>query len=237
MFEKVEVGRIFGIPVVVDMSLILIVALWGQNYFTSGDAAMMSYGMLLIAGLLVSILLHEFGHAAAYRYFQVPVSHIELNGMGGLCYPARPMPPNRLPNIVVLLAGPAVTGALWLLFSGLETALGNIPDEAGVFSGIDRLAGLCWHLGQVNWWMLLFNLAPSHPLDGGRALAFLLSRWMGYDRAMRLVACTGLLVIVWLVWQGVQGSLFAFVLAFFLFQANQQVLSAHGGGPRWQRWN
>ena len=236
MFDKVEIGRIFGIPVVVDMSLILIIILWGQSYLTSGDAAAISYGLLLVAGLLASILLHEFGHAAAFLYYRVPVSHVELNGMGGLCYPARPMPPDRLPNIAVLLAGPAVTGALWLLFSGLETLLAEAPQQAGPFSGLDRLAGLCWHLSQLNWWMLLFNLAPSHPLDGGRALAHALSRWLGHDRAMRLVACTGLLVIVWLVWEGLQGSYFAFLLAFFLFQANQQVLSAHTG-PRWQRWN
>lgn len=236
MFDKVEIGRVWGIPVAVDMSLILIVVLWGQGYFTSGDAAAMSYGALLIAGLLLSILLHEFGHAAALLHYRIPVSHIELNGMGGLCYPARPVPPDRLPNIVVLLAGPAVTCALWLLFSGLETLLGSFPAQAGPFAGLDRLSGLCWHLGEINWWLLLFNLAPSHPLDGGRALAHILSRWLGYDRAMRFVACTGLLVIVWLVWEGVQGSYFAFLLAFFLFQANQQVLVAHAG-RRWQRWN
>lgn len=236
MFGKVEIGRIFGIPVVLDMSLILIVILWGQSYFTSGDVATISYGLLLVAGLLFSILLHELGHAAAFLYYRVPVGHVELNGMGGLCVPARPMPPDRLSNIAVLLAGPAVTGALWLLFSGVEALLAAGPDQAGPFSGLGRLAGLCWHLGELNWWMLLFNLSPSHPLDGGRALAYGLSRWMGYDRAMRLVACTGLLVIVWLVWQGVQGAHFAFLLAFFLFQANQQVLSVHRG-PQWQRWD
>lgn len=236
MFEKIEAGRVFGIPVVLDVSLIFVVALWGQGYFTSGDAASISYGVLLIAGLLASILLHEFGHAAAYRFYRVPVSHVELNALGGLCFAARAMPPDRWPNIAVLLAGPAVTGALWLAFSGLETVLFEAPEGWGPFAGIDRLGMLCGHLAYLNWWMLLFNLAPSHPLDGGRALAHLASRWLGYDRAMRLVAMTGLLVVVWLVWQGLQGSYFAFVLAFFLFQANSQALETHSG-PRWQRWN
>jgi Zn-dependent protease len=96
---------------------------------------------------------------------------------------------------------------------------------------------LLLQLGRLNMLLLVFNLMPAHPLDGGRALAHLVSAFIGYDRAMRLVAYLGMLVAVWLVWLGFSGSYFAFLIAFVLFQANMQVLRVHGGGPRWRRWN
>lgn len=236
MMDKIELGRIRGIPIIVDFSLLLIMLVWGHSYFTSGNLTSISYGLLLVAGVIGSILLHELGHAAAFRYYRIPVSHIELNGFGGLCAPAGIVPPNRWPQIVISLAGPAVTALLWAAFAGLQYVLLQVLDSSGFSAGVGRLYGLAGHLSYLNWWLLLFNLMPSHPLDGGKAVAHLLSGWLGYDRAMRLVACTGMLVVAWLVWMGISGSYFAFLIAFFLFMANQQVLQTHGG-PRWKRWN
>lgn len=236
MFDKVEVGRVFGIPVLLDVSFIALVLVWGHHYFTSGSVEQISYGLLLVAGVALSILLHEFGHAAASAYYGVPTTHIELNALGGVCYAARALPADRIANIVVLMAGPAVTCVLWLVFTGLYMLAADLPDAWGPLGGIGRLSGLMWHLAYLNWWLLLFNLLPSHPLDGGRTLAHCLSRWMGYDRAMRVVAITGFAVVAWVVWRALDGSYFAFLMAFFLFQANQQALEVHRG-PRWQRWN
>lgn len=234
--EKVEVGRVLGTPVVLDVTFIILTVLYGQSYFTSGDLQDISYGLLLVTGIALSILAHEFGHALAGRYYGVPASHVELNACGGLCHFERALPAERIPNIVVLLAGPAVTLALWLGCSTLGDLLLELPDSFAGIGGIDRLGGLIWHLGHINYWLLVFNLLPSHPLDGGRALAHILSRWLGYDRAMRLVAYSGFLVTAWVVSMGLAGAYYAFLIAFFLFQANQSVLDVHQG-PRWRRWN
>ena len=235
-FEKVEAGRLFGIPVVLDFTFILLVILYGLDYFTSGSIDRMSYGLVLVTGVAVSILLHEFGHAAAAHYYGVGTTHIELNGFGGLCYFARALPPGRWPNIVVLLAGPAVTLLLWQLCSGLTYVMADLPESAGPIGGLDQLTGLIGHLGFINYWLLLFNLLPSHPLDGGRALAQVLSRWLGYDRAMRVVAYMGLAVSLWVALLGLRVSGYTLLIAFSLFQSNMMVLSTHGG-PRWRRWN
>ena len=64
--------------------------------------------------------------------------------------------------------------------------------------------------------------------------AHLISKWVGYDRAMRFVAYTGTLVTAWLVWLGVQGNTFMLLIALFLFMSNLSVLDTHGG-PRWRR--
>lgn len=174
--NKIEIGTIFGIPIVLDPTLIILIIASGWYYITSGEINDIAYGLVLAAGLIFSILAHELGHAAAGRSFGIRTSHIELNGLGGLNYYADPWPRSRFARIVMLLGGPAVTCALWFLFSGLYTyVLSDLPETAGGISGIDRVGQLFAQLGYINGWLLFFNLLPSHPLDGGRALAELLS--------------------------------------------------------------
>lgn len=228
---SVQISRIFGIPIILDTSFILLVVLYGMHHFTSGNAASISYGVVLVAGVAFSILLHELGHALAARYWRVPTSYIELNGLGGLCHFARAMPPDRIANIVMLLAGPAANLFLWQVFSNAGDLM--LQSSSGQ---PDRMAFLLKHLGQVNLLLFVFNLMPAHPLDGGRTLVQIVSKVTGYDRAMRIVAYLGLLVATWLVLLAFGGQFFAGLIAIVLFQANVEVLQTHGG-PRWKRWN
>ncbi len=232
--DKIEFGRLFGIPIVLDYGLILLAVVFGHSYFTSGSLAMISYGLLLFIGVVISILLHEFGHALAGAYYGVRSSHIELHGLGGLCHFTRALPPERLTNVVVLLAGPAVTFLLWLAFKGLAMMAYELPANAGFVTGVNQLGTLMAQLSMINFYLLIFNLLPAHPLDGGRTVAHIISKWVGYDRAMRFIAYTGTLVTAWLVWQGIQGNTFMLVIAVFLFLSNLSVLDTHGG-PRWRR--
>jgi stage IV sporulation protein FB len=234
--HKAEVGKIFGIPVVLDVTFILIAVMYGQGYLTSGDLSTVSHGLLLFAGVAGSILLHELGHAAAGSYYRVPTAHIELHGFGGLCQFARHLPPDRIANIVVSLAGPAVNLGLWLACCGIYQLLADAPESLGVITGIDRFAHLTWHIGYINYWLMILNLMPSHPLDGGSAAAHILSRFIGYDRAMRFIGYKGLAVTAWLVFEGLPSSSFMLVIAFGLLQSNMMTISTHSG-PRWSRWN
>lgn len=234
MLGKYEVGRIAGIPILLDASFILLIGLYGFSHFTSGNLTSVSYGVVLVAGVAMSILLHELGHAFAARYYRVPTSYIELNGLGGLCHYARPLPPSRIVNIVTLMAGPAANLILWQVFSNLGTWMLNSSGDS--IGGSDRTAFLLMQLGRVNFMLFVFNLLPGHPLDGGRALVQIISKAVGYDRAMRVVAYFGLLISVWLCFLGIGGNTFAFLVAFVLFQDNLVVLQTHGG-PRWKRWN
>jgi Zn-dependent protease len=235
---KLEIGQIFGIPIVLDATFILLAVLYGFHNFTSGNAASISYGVVLVAGVALSIVLHELGHALAARFWRVPTAYIELNGIGGLCHFARPMPQDRIANIVMLLAGPLANLILWQIFSNVGTWMlssggGGDGDD---FTGTSRTAFLLLHLGSVNSMLFFFNLLPSHPLDGGRALVQIVSKAIGYDRAMRLIAYLGMLVAGWLGLLAFGGQFFAAFIAIVLLQNNLEVLQTHGG-PRWRRWN
>jgi Zn-dependent protease len=234
MMGKAEIGRIFGVPIVLDASFILLVVLYGFHYFTSANLTSISYGLVLVAGVALSILLHELGHSFAARYWNVPTAYVELNGLGGLCHFARAMPANRIANIVMLLAGPAANLVLWFLFDALGKML--IEQSDGSFAANGRTASLLLHLASVNSMLFFFNLLPAHPLDGGRTLVQIVSKAVGYDRAMRVVAYMGLLIAVWLCFLALGGQSFALLIAFVLFQTNVEVLQTHGG-PRWRRWN
>jgi len=86
MFTRIEIGRIAGIPIYLDMMFVLVLLVLTYPYFIGGSAQAMSAGFVIIVGLLLSILLHELGHAFAGRLFRAHVSHIELTGLGGIAH-------------------------------------------------------------------------------------------------------------------------------------------------------
>jgi Zn-dependent protease len=228
-----EIGRIGGTPVIIDASFILLVALWGYPYFTSADLTSILMGLWIVAGVAGSILVHELSHALAARWYGVGTSHVELNGLGGLCYYTAHAP-SRQARVFMALAGPASNLALWGLFTAVATAIGMLPPTIAGLEGHDRFIHVANMLASTNFILFWFNLLPSHPLDGGTALANVLGGTLGYDRAMRLVAWTGMAVVAWLALMSVGVGMFAALVAAYLFMSNQRVLEVHRG-PRWTR--
>ena len=92
MFTRMEIGRIAGIPIYLDMMFVLVLLIFSYPYFTAGNTQLMSAGFIIVVGLLLSILLHELGHAFAGRLFSAHVSHIELTGLGGVAHFERSLP-------------------------------------------------------------------------------------------------------------------------------------------------
>src|SRR3990172_4721825 len=119
MFPRIELGRIAGIEINLDLMFVLVLLLFTYPYFTTGNTQMMSAGFIIIVGLLLSILLHELGHAFAGRLFKARVSHIDLTGLGGVAHFERSLPASVIARSVIYLAGPAVNLALWLRLGAL----------------------------------------------------------------------------------------------------------------------
>lgn len=241
MGGQAVVGRIAGIPIILDFSLIFLVLLWGLPYFTAGNGGAITVGLALILGLTLSILLHELGHAFAGRIFGVETSHIELNGLGGLCYWGSPLPSAALPRIIISAAGPFTNLGLYFLLEGAVLGLQELPDTVGVVGGLGRLQYVCKVLAYANFALFVFNLLPAHPLDGGKILAALLQIRFGSFLANRIVGMLGLLLaFVCLLGALGIGPLdygpFMGVLAVLLFLSNAQALDG-SGRPPWKRWN
>ena len=92
MFTRMEIGRIAGIEIYLDMMFVLVLLIFTYPYFIGGNTQMMSAGLIIVVGLLLSILLHELGHAFAGRLFKAHVSHIDLTGLGGIAHFERSLP-------------------------------------------------------------------------------------------------------------------------------------------------
>ena len=222
---RMEIFRVGGIPIVLDFLFVLLAGLWSWPYWSGGSATAMSAGFVLMLGLFVSILLHELGHAWAGRFYGVGTREIELNGLGGLCFFERSLPTGVLPRTVIGLAGPFANLVLWQLF--------DVAADASRDSGVGLLAMVLTQLAYVNWMLLVFNLLPAFPLDGGKVLEAWLAPLAGPSWAVRLVAVLGLAVTFWLAMYGMRtGNTFMILLAALIGIQNWQMLQSHGGFGR-----
>ena len=133
------------------------------------------------------MLLHEFGHVFAARRYGVQTPDITLLPIGGVARLER-IPEKPSEELVVALAGPAVNVVIAAL---LFLALGGLPsmdDGTQVHNpGVDLLGRLAW----VNISLVVFNLIPAFPMDGGRVLRALLASRLGYARGTRIAAGVG----------------------------------------------
>jgi Zn-dependent protease len=224
MLTRMQIGRIAGIPIYLDMLFVLVLLLFTYPYFTSGNAQAMSAGFVVIVGILVSILLHELGHAFAGRLFDAQVSYIELTGLGGVAQFERSLPRSVLARTVIYLAGPAMNLALWLGF-------GALADHARA-GGLSVLASPLGTLAFINLILLIFNLLPAYPLDGGFTLEAWLDRLLGPIWSVRIIACLGLAVAAYVGLLAFPTNIFLLFIALYLAMWNWQRLQAAGGWGR-----
>jgi Zn-dependent protease len=171
---SIRAGHVAGIPIGVQPLWLAIVALitvsLGAVYYPEeapGIAPVAAYALGLVSALLLfgSILLHELGHAVVARQRGVEVEEIDLWLLGGVArmsgYPDRATDELRF-----ALAGPAVTFAIALAFGAIALSLPAATPE--------WLVALVTYQAMVNAVILVFNLLPAFPLDGGRVARALL---------------------------------------------------------------
>ncbi len=171
------VGRLWGVPLYLNPSVLLLAALitllYGnfvrQQLDLSGAAGYL-VGFGFVVCLLVSVLLHELGHAITARRFGIGVKGITLELLGGYTEMDRDAP-NPKVDLLVSLAGPAVSLVLGAGAVGVTLALpdGTLWNE------------LSFQVAFSNIVVAIFNVLPGLPLDGGRALRAVVW-WISKDR-------------------------------------------------------
>lgn len=177
--HSLRIARIAGIPVGVSPWWLVIVALitWslGASYFPEvvhdiSPGASYALGLASALLLFASILAHEFGHAIVARRRGIEVEEIDLWLLGGVSR-MRGEAHNPDDELRYALAGPAVTAVIGACF-GLAALL--LPSSTPA-----ALRALVEYQALVNGLILVFNLLPAFPLDGGRVLRSLLWRRTG----------------------------------------------------------
>src|SRR5437762_13801996 len=181
-----HVARIAGIELKIHATFLLLLAWIGFVFYREGGSTAAIDGLVFVLLIFVCVVLHELGHALAARRYGINTQDITLLPIGGVARLER-MPEKPSEEVVVALAGPAVNVAiaavLWVVIG-----LIGLPDPA--FIQHTRIP-LALRLFTVNVWLVLFNMIPAFPMDGGRVLRAVLAMRMNYARATQLAASGG----------------------------------------------
>ena len=210
-----RLGRIAGIPIFVHWTFLILLAWLVYGHWASGhDLATTLEGVGFVLSIFACVVLHELGHALAARRYGVPTADITLLPIGGVARLQR-IPEHPLEELVVAIAGPLVNVAIVgvLLAIGVRWP-GTLAEQGPHFLVANEFLT---KLLTVNTFLVLFNLLPAFPMDGGRVLRALLALRMDYARATRLAATIGQFMAIGFGFLGLTGSPMLLLIALFVW--------------------
>jgi Zn-dependent protease/CBS domain-containing protein len=184
---SIRLGRIAGTELKIHLTFILFLAWIAIVHWARGGAPAAIEGVIYISLIFGCVLLHELGHATAARAYGIPTPDITLLPIGGVARLQR-MPDKPAQELVVALAGPLVNVIIAL---GLFFVLGQLSSPLQFGWVEDPRVHMLSRLASVNVMLVLFNLIPAFPMDGGRVLRALLAMALPYSRATQVAAGIG----------------------------------------------
>ncbi len=210
--------NLFGFPVTIEpffWLLCAVIAFAGMP--PSGGPEVLALGLTKAVVLFTAILLHELGHALAYKRFGSPHAAITIHGMGGLCTGSGHFTPKQ--KISISFAGPLVN----IILAGVGfAAMKLLPAES---SSLPYVAASTLFI--FNAFVAALNLLPILPMDGGRIAEQLLG-----PRRIRTVAIIGIVTAVLAAafsWLSFSFLILPFLFLYFAYQ-NFQILQRSGRG-------
>jgi Zn-dependent protease/CBS domain-containing protein len=225
-----QVAKVAGIPIRIHATFFLLV-LWVFYPYFAGRSSLAASGadVVLVLAAFTCIVLHELGHALTARRYGIRTRDITLLPIGGVARLER-MPDRPGHEILVALAGPAVNVVLAALLF-LVTMMLRHTTPGGLLA-MDPLRGafaqdpgsmFLFRLFAFNLMIVLFNLIPAFPMDGGRVLRALLATRIDYVRATQIAAGIGQGIAVLFAAAGLWGNNPLLILiALFVFLAAGQ---------------
>src|ERR1700733_3859231 len=177
---SIRLFRFAGIDLYLHFSWFLVAVYEIQS--RKRNYSSLTWNVLEYVALFLIVMLHEFGHALACRQVGGVANQIVLWPLGGVAYVNPPPRPGA--TLWSIAAGPLVNAVLVSVFM----ILGHVIRSFGLVQSIPIFFQLLRAVAYINVGLLIFNLLPIYPLDGGQILQSLL--WFAMGRARSLMAAT-----------------------------------------------
>jgi Zn-dependent protease len=220
MGSSFTIGRIAGVDLKMHVTFLLLLVWVAYRDWSYGGPVVAAYGVALVLAIFGCVVLHEFGHVLMARRFGIPTRDVVLLPIGGVArleyFPTKPRQ-----ELSIALAGPAVTLAIAVALYAFLLFFGAGP--MGVGSLMTFGGGFLENLLVVNVYILVFNLIPAFPMDGGRVLRAVLASRLGMLRGTRIAATVGKGIAVlfgfYALFGGRGTNWFLLMIALFVFMA------------------
>lgn len=215
-----HLGSIRGIAIKMHFTfpLILLWAAFEWGAGPDGGLGRALFGALLISILFVCVVLHELGHSLAAMRYGIPVQDITLLPIGGVAQ-LRAMPDAPRQELVIALAGPLVNVAIAVLLFPIVGLLARDLTRYGIWhllTGVG-LGSMVLYIFVANISLVIFNLIPAFPMDGGRVLRALLALRLDYGWATQIAVRLGQVLAVGFAILGLFQNPLLILVALFVF--------------------
>jgi Zn-dependent protease len=209
-----KLGEFRGIGVYMHATFLILIGFVVLSHWSAGHSLGKTLeGVAFILALFGCVVLHEFGHALTAARYGIKTRDITLLPIGGVARLER-MPEEPLQELWVALAGPAVNVVIaaalfaWIQFTAVFAPLGQLGVASGPF--LQRLM-------MVNVILVVFNMLPAFPMDGGRVLRALLATRLEYGRATQIAASVGQTMALIFAFLGFFTNPFLLFIALFVW--------------------
>ncbi|HQW97299.1 MAG TPA: site-2 protease family protein [Saprospiraceae bacterium] len=225
IFEKgsLYVGTYFDIPVKIHWTFgyIIFYIIYTSHQDNMGVIGALWFGVFMMS-LFLCVILHEYGHALAARRYGVKTADIILTPLGGIARLLK-MPDKPLQELIVAIAGPMVNVVIAaLLYLLLAFGMGVNPlgiDVENAYDFKDNPALLLSMIMLTNIVLVVFNLLPVFPMDGGRVLRSLIAMRVSKVKATLIAARIGqVFSAVFVVYGIYEGNFILALIGLFIFQ-------------------
>ena len=222
MKGSLNLGTYAGIKVRIHWTFVLLIGFIVLTRLAAGmTPAGIGFQLLFIGVIFACVTLHEFGHALAAKAFGIQTKDITLLPIGGVARLAR-MPRKPWQEFVVAVAGPLVNVAIAIILAAI------LVPTVGVSFSLTMDLNSTNFVQQVLWTnvaLVIFNMLPAFPLDGGRVLRALLAMSTDYVVATRIAAIVGQVFAGLFALLGFINPFLFLIAAFIFFGASAETRS------------